>query len=91
MLGFAGWYDNQPIGYFILHSFSAFMDRSYHFFTPKFTESLFQIFEKRSTSFNARIAISTIHYCYLVMTNSFFDYYFYKNGMDKTLSNGIKN
>jgi hypothetical protein len=35
------------------------------FLHPKFTESLFQIFEKRSTSFNARIAISTIHYCYL--------------------------
>jgi hypothetical protein len=63
---FAGWYDNQPIEIFYFTLFSApLWIGPIIFLHPKFTESLFQIFEKRSTSFNARIAISTIHYCYL--------------------------
>jgi hypothetical protein len=50
-------------GYFILHLFSAplWIVPSSFFYT-KFTESLFKFSKKRST-FNARIAISTIH-CY---------------------------
>jgi hypothetical protein len=50
MLGFAGWYDNQPYQDILFYTlFSTFMDRSDHLFLhPKFTESLFQIFEKEA-------------------------------------------
>jgi hypothetical protein len=52
-------------GYFILHSFSApFMDRSHHLFYTKFTESLFQIFEKEALHLTPGL-LYLLHYCYL--------------------------
>jgi hypothetical protein len=50
----------------------------------KFTESLFQIFEKEALHLTPGLLYLLYIIAIWIMTNSFFgDYYFYKNGMDK--------
>jgi hypothetical protein len=58
-----GWY--QPYRDILFYTpFQHLMDRSHHLFYTKFTESLFQIFEKEALHLTPGL-LYLLHYCYL--------------------------
>jgi hypothetical protein len=82
MLGFAGWYDNpyRDILFYTPFQHLLWIGPSSFFYTQSLLNPSFKFSKKLHLT---PVAISTIHYCYLDLTNSFFgDYYFYKTDKD---------